>query len=1528
MHSVTTADDFEELINDISPHKHKGSTRPHKYILLLSVINLLEKQSNVDNRFPFNRDLLQEFKVVCEKFMFDSKIIFPEYPYFHLRTSFWWNHHLKKEKEQQYNKYLNEKTRFTPNRINETIEYASLDSTLFSFLSDTENRKLAIACLEKVISDNTSSPTPSFQIPSKFPHEAQALTAIVQPFVKSSNIKFVPNHDLYDPATNSYLECDLIAISMNLITIVELKHWSGEVDIAPNNWQVNGRYRKDPHKSNKYKCQVLRGVIEKEFPYLKCPWVESVVVLTNLDATVHHDDNYKTTRHNPTFADTETLVKFFKYRLSGNVEERTLSAADRDKIAARLKEWQTGPRNKTLEVPGYDILENITQTDNRIELLARVAGLELQTIKRLRIFPSDSELSESQQKIQREKSFHTLKTLDQIGSHPNILKVEPVPNDDGLLIEVSDWTEDGSLADVMASKEKFSEKEATELASDIVSALVRLHQDVVVHRDLRPENILMDGKTPKLMNFDYTYLPDDHAPEYTVFHPEALQASPFIAPELYINEQFDETADLFSVGVILYRMLCGEDPFEKSLDLIDTGGLSDSALTQLKAQDLSVPIFELITSLVRFPRTKRIQQAEQVLAILLKQNEEQETERKVAPQSDEVLQTGDACNVYEIIKFIGQGREAQVYRAREVGDRQVALKLFMQKVPRQRIIDERQNLEQLKNPYILHIHTLSQWSDGRFFLVTNLVEGASMREMITEGQRPSVDEFRHVAGCLLQALEAMHRAPDREKPLLHNDIKPDNILLTEDFDPVLIDFGTACYPRISSYMGTDLYTAPDLLRKVDFEFCESGDLFALAVTLFEWLCGIRPYDGVASSEATPKPACNFIADLPEKLNDWLDQAVQPKRTSRFAKIDDMQEAFENIWAVEEQEEVIESELISLPAEDQGEENKAKTIVKPISPAKGDKATDPYCRNPFVHYLNTLHNATSEDENSLAESQARNPYFGSIHVSLPQTDFIFEKLTCSDGAHVILTGHAGDGKSTIGLELYKKANNLDFDAPLGQALDAKERIVTDQGTIHIVKDMSELGVKERSEVLAQAIDPEKSGEHWLIISNTGTMLSTFKEIARGKDVHWPKMESDMLKGLGSHDPHALTLFDTNFILINLAQTDNIATAMQAFDSILEHKEWEKCQACDLLTSCSVQKNVALLKGNQLARKRISMVYHRLKGYGIRLTIRQIIGHLAYSLTGGLDCRNIRGHAVSAAPPHPSDNLFSNRFFGHKGPRFDVQANRLKAIQHIQALEMGSKPFLSFDRDLWNETGDLHLSLSDDGLKSMVRQLRQDLRRDNNSRRIRQSIRRLYYVFADFGQQERALPFFLDSQVLSAVQKWHDSESAGPSAKEKADLLRQILYVLQEEFTGLQLGANIRPSHLYITLRRRQEGYRQSVQLLVAQIPLASFMLEWRQINTEFPPFTHSLVLKEQVSKAEMVLDIPFLDFVLMRDMGEVGQRLNPGYKDRLEKLKSDLLRSPHYNNKESEQQLTLLELDRTGNLNTRSLLVENQQLQVV
>ena len=1201
-----------------------------------------------------------------------------------------------------------------------------------------------------------------------------------------------------------------------------------------------------------------------------------------------------------------------------STEKKYLGPNDRKKIADKLGDLADGPKKKGIEIPGYDLLENITQSPDRLEFLARVKGLELQTIKRLRIFLTDPTLPAEERKKQRLRAQTTLKALDQAGNHPNLLRVEPVPNDESLVIEVSDWSDEGTLADVLHGKGKFTVDESVEIIQGVVAGLSVLHGKMVVHRDLRPENIMMDGKIPILMNFDYTYLPDDHGPEYTVFpDPKTLKASPFLAPELYMNGQFSEATDLFSVGVLFYTLLCGEPPFSTSLELLKSQEvLTETKISCLKEAGANESIINLIKSLVVLDRTHRPQEAsyvKQTMQDLLAEPEEQE--EHIVKNNDQLV-SGASYDVYEIKKMIGTGREAQVYLARKIGGQQVALKVFFHEIPRNRIVDEQKHLSLVQNPFILHVYGIHTWQDGRFFLETNFVDGLSLRASIDEKQLPDVGKFKHITTCLLTAIKAMHRDPSREKSLLHNDIKPDNILISSSNDPILIDFGTSCYPHIGLYRGTDHYVAPDLLRKIDFEFCESGDLFALGITLFEWLCGCRPYDGVPSLDRVPKAVSDMRGDeIPVPLAQWLMQAVQPQRGSRFEDILTMQEAFDEIWEpIEKQEKISPPESEPAPA----------ILVTSIGSEEGEAVAQD---NGFVRYLNTLHNATAVDDGALAETQALSKHFGQIHVQLPQTEYIFQQLTSPGGSHVLLTGHAGDGKSTIGLELYKKLKGLPPDEPLKSSFKDHEEIKYDGIIIHIIKDMSELSTAEKNDKVAAALASDNS-ERWFIISNTGTLLSTFEKIADQQEKHWLTVESELLEALAHDDLKILPLLDVPFSIINLAKTDNIKTGVAVLDRILEHSGWEPCNRCNVRRSCPINQNIAtLISTKEIALERIAWIYRRLKEYGIRLTMRQLTGHLTYSLTGGLDCALVHSQVASPMPPEKMDIFFSNRFFGYTGAGIDDQANQMVAIQHIRKLEMGSKPFPALDRVLWSQESEPLPVLSDDLVRSVQPLQKKTNDKKANSanqevREIRQAIRRLYYIFGDFSKKLSSfIPQFLDSQMLVETEEWQDG--TGPQSMRRKQLLHKILHVLQEEYTGFQLSEKHQASNLYITLRRRNEGYRQSVQLLLAQIPLSSFTLHWQQLNQQFEPKRYVLILQEKMSQYKLMLDLPFLDFVLMRDMGEVGQRLHPGYRDRLERFKNQLLEFSGY----KIEHLILLEMERNGNLKTRSLEIYEQHLQV-
>jgi len=119
----------------------------------------------------------------------------------------------------------------------------------------------------------------------------------------------------------------------------------------------------------------------------------------------------------------------------------------------------------------------------------------------------------------------------------------------------------GELFDRIVSKGSYSEREASELIKDIVSAIFYLHSIGIVHRDLKPENLIYlspRGDSPiKITDFGLA----KYQSAKTIAMTTACGTPGYVAPEVLKNEPYDKAVDLWSMGVILYILLCGFPPF-------------------------------------------------------------------------------------------------------------------------------------------------------------------------------------------------------------------------------------------------------------------------------------------------------------------------------------------------------------------------------------------------------------------------------------------------------------------------------------------------------------------------------------------------------------------------------------------------------------------------------------------------------------------------------------------------------------------------------------------------------------------------------------------------------------------------------------------------------------------------------------------------------------------------------------------------------------------------------------------------------
>jgi len=153
-----------------------------------------------------------------------------------------------------------------------------------------------------------------------------------------------------------------------------------------------------------------------------------------------------------------------------------------------------------------------------------------------------------------------LKTVD----HPNIIKLFDCYYDNNFYYMVEEYCSGGDLFDYIQKIKNFSEKIAATIFNQLLSAINHLHKKNIVHRDIKPENIVFIPLEEKKNNNEIFIKLIDFGTSVSIKNKsnlhEELGTIYYIAPEVFKNN-YNEKADIWSCGIILYTMLCGHPPF-------------------------------------------------------------------------------------------------------------------------------------------------------------------------------------------------------------------------------------------------------------------------------------------------------------------------------------------------------------------------------------------------------------------------------------------------------------------------------------------------------------------------------------------------------------------------------------------------------------------------------------------------------------------------------------------------------------------------------------------------------------------------------------------------------------------------------------------------------------------------------------------------------------------------------------------------------------------------------------------------------
>ncbi len=1110
----------------------------------------------------------------------------------------------------------------------------------------------------------------------------------------------VPNVEIAERGRPPF-EYDLIVIAPHAVYVVEIKRWLGGIRGDDYTWQVAGRHLRDnPWPTANNKARVLKSQILRRQPACGGLWVEAVVAIADDEGELDLRGNCRAR----TFRFTDLPAFLTDASVLGN-ESRDLRPL-RAYIEKAVQEAARGRSQETLHFGDYEVLEKLSRRDRVSEYLARNVLLRGSARLRLRVFSYDPYLPEDEQGRRRESISRDAEALQSIGRHPNLIESLAFfadPRDPGLFVEVTDWSEAGTLRTVMTGDVPLSLERKVELARGISAGLKAAHGAGVVHRDLRPENILIgsDGQ-PRVMNFEYARMPVAAAGTVSPFERDPDVPRAYLAPELLRPDlKATPAADLYALGALLFEMLVGTPPYQSPEEAVRAG---DSAARPIARGALDVPgrLDELVRRLTNARPEDRIQTADEVLTALqaiLERPSGTVAEVEPAGPLPEVIEpavfrVGDLIDLkYQVQGVLPPGGSGQVYKVYDsVFDRVNALKVLNDTAGSLVwLTTEARAVLGLDHPNIVKVHSWGKLPSGRLYLVSDFVEGEDLTAYTSGAKRMSVAQAVECITQLLSALAAMHPDVERISELkakadegeiaaeeydelgdleqlgwLHRDIKPANLMLSGQMLK-LIDFNIAAHARDvdRTFTGTLGYMPPDVgLVRWDTSF----DLFAVGIVLYELVTGHHPYpDRTPNVEDPPADPREFVPSLSPRLTDLLLRAVSVDRDVRF----------ESARRFRRELAACEPYLVEAPAD-----------WRPFQVALEAWERGKANYNPYVTRMLTLYSQARRDNSGTRGLDQ----IGQLTYVETRLDRVLRPAVL-DGQYrlVIITGNAGDGKTTFiktlenevrdhGSVVKQTTTNSSTFEYRGRKFVTNYDGSQDEGHERV----NDLVLTEFFAPFADDAVPEGDSIH-LIAINEGRLVDFFGAPDREQFSGLGRRILGALSGDGDLPPWMLIVdLNRRSVVAPDSGAGDLSIMERQLASMVQPDLWAPCNTCEWRGSCFIKFNADTLSdpvSGSAVRERVRTLFEVVHlRRQLHITMRDMRSALSWLLLQDHSCNDVAELLSGAPSPERALRLYYYNAFAHSEPPAQGHSGD-RLVELMREIDPAESASPTLDRQLY-------------------------------------------------------------------------------------------------------------------------------------------------------------------------------------------------------------------------------------------------------